>query len=832
MKRIISILLVLATVAVSLAACNGKTPAGTDPSHQHAFGEWVTVKAPNCTEKGQNERVCECGEKETEEIAVNGEHVYDYTVKSPTTEEGGYTIYTCTVCNHSYTADETEKLPKRVDGMMVYFEDFEALKDGATSAELFKALGWKNLYENGRVDPVGSDPEDSKAGAAGVSTITLAAESGQLIVKNAATGRDSFIQILTKEYMTPAAEGDYTVRLDMTFKSGNGWASIAPRYWSNGYSSYYAAWKVKPTGYGNHEAYGKGADTEANYIRPTSGVDTVKYGNTTVATGWWCSRVAGYGDITVNNKSGALIDRRITVLIQIVRSDSDYNHKPTAAELGDTSKMTDAKAIQGYKDTVLGCGFHIWVLDENGQKVLVSAYNPNSNYNSEPEKWTEWLGDTLAFGAGANVTVAIDNLAVWTGLGDMPEDKSTDAYEKLLQPIFAPIVADKTETGLVIAKDNETRLYVVVPENADRNVLYAKDKLNFIIKDMVGAAPAYFGTRTDNAYELLLGDTGREESKALKATLVGNQYAIKREGNKLIVVATNDAFLYDAVEYLAENYFVEGKADVADGKLILNSDIDYVGEGDTTTVRYLFTQSFEISSTSTQAAAIKQPDNDHNANQGGCTDGKFYYQAFIDRDNASNEANNTARIVKTDLSTGKQVMVSEKFMAGHTNDITYNPTNNKLYVANNKPFNSRLAVIDADTLAFEGYVNIPGPIYSITYSPERDIYFIGCSNSNNVRGLNADFGLLDQDVHMADRSTWTHTTQGIGSDDTFVYCVLWQKNNNVIAVFDWYGNYVGTIKIRLTTTVIEPESIDVDDQGRILVVANKRIWHVTPKAKS
>ena len=821
-------LLVLATVIVSFAACNGKTPAGTDPTHQHVFGEWVMVKSPNCTEKGENARVCECGERETEEIAVNGEHVYDYTVKSPTTEEGGYTTYTCTVCNHSYTGDETEKLPKRVDGMMVYFEDFDALKDGATSAELFKALGWKNLYVNGRNDPTGSDIETSKPGAAMLSKISLKAENGQLIVSNQSA--DSFIEILPTEYMTPAAGGDYTVQIDMTFKSGSGWASIAPRYKTNYYASWFAAWKVKSTGYGYHEAYGKGADTAANYIRPTSGVDTVKYNDATVETGWWCSRVAGYQDITTNNKAGALIDRKITVLMQIVRSDSTYSHKPTAAELGDTSKMTDAKAIQGYKDTVLGYGFHIWVLDKNGQKVLVSAYNPNSNFNSEAEKWTEWLGDTLAFGISGATTVAIDNLAVWTGLGDMPEDKSTEAYEKLLQPVFAPIVADKTETGIVIAKDDETKLYVVMPENADRNVLYAKDKLNFIIKDLVGASPAYFGTRTDNAYELLLGDTGREESKALKATLSGDQYAIKREGNKLIVVATNDAFLYDAIEYLAENYFVEGKADVADGKLILNSDIDYVGEGDTTTTRYLFTQSFVISSTSTQTAAVGQADDKHKANQGGCTDGKFYYQAFIDR--KSNEADNTARIVKIDLSTGKKVMVSEPFSAGHTNDITYNPKTNKLYVANNVPYNSRLTVLDAETLAFVEFVDIPCPIYSITYSPERDIYFIGCSNSNNLCGLNADFGLLDQNMHLSDRSTWTHTTQGIGSDDTFVYCVLWQKNNNIIAVFDWYGNYVGTIKVRLTTSVIEPESIDVDDQGRILVVADKRIWHVTPKAES
>ena len=661
MKRTISMLLTVVMLIASLASCNEKTPIATDPSHEHAFGEWVTVKAPNCTEKGEKSRACECGAKETEELAVTDEHVYDYAIKSPTTEEGGYTSYTCTLCNHSYTADETEKLPKRVDGMMVYFEDFDDLSNEATSAELFKALGWNNLFPNGRTLPTGSDDETSKPGAAMMSKISLKAEGGQLIVSN--QSGDSFMEILSTEYMTPAASGDYTVQIDMTFKSGSGWASIAPRYKSNYYTSWFAAWKVKSTGYGNHEAYGKGKDTDANYIRPTSGVNSVKYDNTTVATGWWCSRVAGYQDITTNNKSGSLVDRKITVLVQVVRADSTYSHKPTDAELGDTSKMTDAAAIQGYKDTVLTYGFHIWVLDKNGQKVLVSAYNPDSSFNSEAEKWTEWLGDTLAFGINGSTTVAIDNLAVWTGLGDMPEDKSTAAYEELLDPIFAPIVADKEEDGIVIVKNGEAKLYLVIPESADRNILYARDKFNFLVDDIIDIEPAYSGTRTDNAYELLIGDTGREESKALRATLTGNQYAIKTIGNKIVVVATNDAFLYDAMVYLAENYFVEGKSVITDTKLVLTADIDYVGEGDTTTTRYLFTQSFELTATSTQTAAITQPDENHRNNQGGCTDGKYYYQAFIDK--KSNEADNTARVVKIDLSTGKQVMVSEQIGRAH-----------------------------------------------------------------------------------------------------------------------------------------------------------------------
>ena len=102
MKRTISMLLTVVMLLAFLASCNGSTPVATDPSHQHAFGEWVTVKEPNCTEKGEKARACECGEKETEALDVNGEHIYDYAIKSPTTEEGGYTTFTCTLCAHTY----------------------------------------------------------------------------------------------------------------------------------------------------------------------------------------------------------------------------------------------------------------------------------------------------------------------------------------------------------------------------------------------------------------------------------------------------------------------------------------------------------------------------------------------------------------------------------------------------------------------------------------------------------------------------------------------------------------------------------------------------------
>ncbi len=796
--------------------------------------ETVPAKAATCTETGLTEgkRCSVCGAviAAQTQVPAKGHEEYVANTIAAETWKTGLKTYKCRNC----TAHSREEVIPKVEGEMVYYEDFNGLSSSLTSTQIFQVLGWKNLYKNGRELPAGSDLGTSKAGAQSISAISLSVNNGQLILDNA-SGR-SFIQILSTEYMSVAAKGDYTVQIDMTLTetADGAWASIAPRYKSStGSDSNYASWRLTKTGFGFHEA--QHPDTLLRCGRKTSGSSSNFPSadlNRNASNGFWVTRIPEYQScISSSNTTGSydggsdITGKKITILVQVVRSDSSYRYAPTAAELGDTSKMTDK-----YGDFTLSYGYHIWIVSQ-GQRYLVGAYNPDGDYSGTKvcgASYWDGFGDALAFAINGKATVAIDNLAVWTGLGDMPEDKNFSDYETKLNPYIAAIPSDTSESGIVISKNREAKLYMVIPENADRNVLYARDKFMFYVEEKMGVTlPS--GTQSGNAYELLIGDTGRAESKALKATLSGNQYAIKRDGNKIIIVATNDAFLYDAVEYFIANGL---SSSVSGNKMVYTGNIDYKGTGDTTSVRYLFTKSSTISSTSSVIATMTAPDSSHTANQGGCTDGKYYYQAFIARDNASEEANNTARIVKTDLATGQRVMVSEKFSAGHTNDITYNPRTNQLVVANNKPYYTTLTILDATTLKFVKNVTIPNPIYSVTYSPERDIYFVGCSNSNNVRGITADFKLLDQNIHIADPSTWGFTTQGIGSDDTFVYTVLYKSSGNVIAVFDWYGNYVGTIKITLKSgsSTLESESIDVDENGRILVVASKRIWHITPTA--
>ena len=76
----------------------------------HSFTNYVSDGNATCTADGTKTATCDrnCGVTDT--VADVGSalgHDYKTAVTAPTCEKNGYTTYTCTRCNHSYTADET-----------------------------------------------------------------------------------------------------------------------------------------------------------------------------------------------------------------------------------------------------------------------------------------------------------------------------------------------------------------------------------------------------------------------------------------------------------------------------------------------------------------------------------------------------------------------------------------------------------------------------------------------------------------------------------------------------------------------------------------------------
>jgi len=82
-----------------------------EPPHEHAFGEWTQVSAPTCTEKGKEERVCACGEKEERDVDALGHLAGDWeVVLEPTVDAEGQKVKKCTRCQEVLETEVIDKL--------------------------------------------------------------------------------------------------------------------------------------------------------------------------------------------------------------------------------------------------------------------------------------------------------------------------------------------------------------------------------------------------------------------------------------------------------------------------------------------------------------------------------------------------------------------------------------------------------------------------------------------------------------------------------------------------------------------------------------------------
>lgn len=80
------------------------TDAETDPApHEHSFGNWTTVREATCTQKGEQRRVCACGEYQSQSISmidhVLGEVVVEVEYEPDCSSRGkSYNVTYCATC--------------------------------------------------------------------------------------------------------------------------------------------------------------------------------------------------------------------------------------------------------------------------------------------------------------------------------------------------------------------------------------------------------------------------------------------------------------------------------------------------------------------------------------------------------------------------------------------------------------------------------------------------------------------------------------------------------------------------------------------------------------
>ena len=207
--------------------------------------------------------------------------------------------------------------------------------------------------------------------------------------------------------------------------------------------------------------------------------------------------------------------------------------------------------------------------------------------------------------------------------------------------------------------------------------------------------------------------------------------------------------------------------------------------------------------------------------QGGCYNGKYFYQAFVDYDDIHGV------IVKVDTTTGAVVAHSEPEVIYHGNDITYNSKTNEVLVVHE----GYVVVYDADSLDFKTsiYISIPNVdswgVTAMSYNAHNDTYVL-------FNGWGWEFYVVDSNFSsLISRGSMTPptktyssyeycTSQGICSDENYIYSLFYEDLDGNINTFDYVTrvqvrdynfNLVNTFTIGLGNSNHEPENISIVD---------------------
>ncbi len=369
------------------------------------------------------------------------------------------------------------------------------------------------------------------------------------------------------------------------------------------------------------------------------------------------------------------------------------------------------------------------------------------------------------------------------------------------------------KTGIPLAT-SEYSATIIMPADASLEVLYARDKIQLDFEAISGLS---LSEGADTPFEILIGDTGREESIALKSTLAEDEYAIKTVNKKIVIAASNEAFLYEAAKYFCDNYLKTSKLSANGGEFVLlDENINVKREGDKTSIHYNLSLGTHLNAHGTATYTLNNErygaaDADPRIyrRQGGCFNGEIYYQVFISK----NEE--IAVIGRQNVITGELIYSEPRYME-HSNDATYNPYTDRLYVGNG----TTVWVYDGTTLEFIESLTLSHSTARFSYSPERHKYVAASyriyDESFNYTGvyLKSQLKTLYGDLDL--------TSQGTACDDTFIYSLVFETvetgvYNAYLGFFDWYGNTLAFVTVDIPGK-FEPESVSIVD-GKLYIAA-------------
>ena len=262
-------------------------------------------------------------------------------------------------------------------GMMVYYEDFSGYSDIDDTYDVTKALGWEILTV--AIDNAQSDW-----------TAQLAIKDDALVVTNfwedtGTGGSDGYARIFDEMTMKRVEKfGSYTLQYDVTFKASYNYKRylcFVTEYDAEGYNSYH----FRIGGYGNNQTWyqGKWYTLDANdendlYAARKKNSET----GSTIAY-----KLLGIDEPMDENTHNNFESVKVTIRIQRLNGLATIYMKTVAMD--DFIKVSEAS-------------------------------EKSEDYGIEKNLY----GLGVCFKVGGGINGIIDNIAIWTGTGEMPADKT------------------------------------------------------------------------------------------------------------------------------------------------------------------------------------------------------------------------------------------------------------------------------------------------------------------------------------------------------------------------------------------------------------------------
>ena len=340
-------------------------------------------------------------------------------------------------------------------------------------------------------------------------------------------------------------------------------------------------------------------------------------------------------------------------------------------------------------------------------------------------------------------------------------------------------------------ENGKTAYTVVYAANANANITADAAALCRSIKSFTGVDVASTTDSTaEGQYEVLIGATNRPESVQAMQALPTHGYSITRNGDKLVIVATDDSLLAMALIRFEMDVLRQGSC-CGEGYLRI-SDAAVLREDrqSALSVGEMLKSSGKMTASTEFVLHGEQYTQKIRIAQGAASDGKYVY--FSVRRAGADSVGGV--IYKYDLETHEKIAVSEELAFGHGNDLTFDTKHNRLIVAHGLKENHYLTIVDPETLAVIEKVEIGPSGSSISYNPWLDCYAMG--EGYKIDFMDANFNLI-KSVTRKDYDQQGYVNQGMGSDQHYIYLPLSysDKTKNLIAVFDWEGNQVKEIPL-------------------------------------